>query len=138
MLPERMLITRLIISIGLALLLAIGIAAANHLEVVEHSAPASASAAVVLDPHTSVLGAPVHPSMAMDAAPDSVLLVGAALCLLGVLCGLALFALTRTLRQRHAQRLVTVRPRIPSLFFMAAVLPRSTALALSQMGLSRT
>jgi len=138
LLPERMLIMRLITSMGLVLLLAAGIAAANHLETVGHSASASVAATASLDPHASVHGVPLHDSVAMDAAADGALLGGAALCLLGVLCGLVFFARTRTRRQRRPQRFVTTGSRISSPSFIAVVQPRSSALALSQMGLSRT
>lgn len=141
MLSERLLIARLITSAGLALLLMVGIAAMDHTES-EGPAPVSLAAIALLDPHDDPLGdepgdVVKHGAAVADPAAASAL-VGAALCILGVLCGLVFVVAAGRLWNRRALPSRSVQPRAPSIFPCPIVRPRATALSLTQLGLSRT
>lgn len=132
MLSERLLITRIITSLAVVFLLVLGVWAAIHPQ--PESAGSYASAvAVVVDQSTA---APDGETMtATPLRSDAVF--GAITCLLGVLCGLALIALTvRLLRQTTLREL----SRSPHPRIQLAWPGRSHAavLTLTELGLSRT
>ena len=89
-LNEQLLIMRLITSVGLALLLMLGLAATGHTEA-DGSTPVPLVISGFMDPHVEpVADAPVeHEAVAGGVVSGPNALVGAALCMLGVLCGLA-------------------------------------------------
>lgn len=133
LLSERLLITRIITSLGVAFLLVLGVWAAGHTEPdTSAGAFSSTAAAVAVDePLTAIDAAtPVSPLWA-----DAIL--GAAACLLGVLCGLVLIVMiVRLMRQLSPPRLSTA-PRIRVRLTLPDG-PRVSVLTLAQLGLSRT
>lgn len=135
MLNERLLTVRLMTSIGLALLLLVGIAVAGHFEG-EESTPAAAVVSSAVAPSHPVDSAPV--SAAVEGVLESDILVGAALCILGVLCGLALFALVRILWHRRPQPapMATAPLQRPVPMLLAA--PRVVSFTPTELGISRT
>ena len=132
MLSERLLITRIITSLGVVFLLVLGMWAATHTEP-NSSGSYSSAVAVVTDE-----AAAVPAGATMTSGPGWVDAVfGAVTCLLGVLCGLALIALTvRLLRQAPLRAL----SRSPRMAIQLSLPGRSDAavLTLAQLGLSRT
>ncbi|WP_347123716.1 hypothetical protein [Microbacterium sp. SY138] len=128
---------RLITTASLALLLLFAFAVTTHGAQDENGAAPSLTAAVV-DAFDHAAAAAQEQ---VTAAPDSgtSALVGAALCALGVLCGLAVMLL-RT-RAAHRRALVTrLRAGSEALRRSSASppRPRATTLSLLQLGLSRT
>ncbi|WP_029258524.1 MULTISPECIES: hypothetical protein [unclassified Microbacterium] len=131
-------IMRLITTASLALLLLFAFAVTTHGAQDENGAAPSLTAAVV-DAFDDAAAAAQE--QVLTAAPDSgtSALVGAALCALGVLCGLAVMLL-RT-RAAHRRALVTrLRAGSEALRRSSASppRPRATTLSLLQLGLSRT
>ena len=142
MLSERLLIMRLITSVGLALLLVLGVALAGHLES-DESAPAPLSASVLLDPHLAPLSdepptAVAGPVAGVGGSPGANTLVGAALCMLGLLCGLAFAVLARRLLRHDARLHRGLRPRMSSPSLVPVMSRPVTVLSLTQLSLSRT
>lgn len=137
---EGLLITRIITALVLALLLLLGAFGTAHSES-EGSSASSPWVTTSVDAHVT---AGVEPDAATDpvgvfaTAETGGVLVGAALCALGVLCGLALVIFVRRLLRHPAPAFRSRReaPRAP----LAAriVTDRATALSLTQLGLSRT
>ena len=133
-LSERLLITRIITSVALALLLIVGAWMASHTEP-EAGAPASSSVAEHVDAHIapSTSGVPV-----IDQGTTTPTLMGVAVCVLGVLCGLLLVAVNRWLhRTRKPQPERSLLPLLRALL-PAPALPRAGALSLTQLSVSRT
>ncbi|WP_439591871.1 hypothetical protein [Microbacterium sp.] len=122
-------------SIGLALLLLVGIAMAGHFEG-EESAPVAAAVSTTVAPSHSVDNAPV--SAAVEGVLESDVLVGTALCLLGVLCGLALFALVRILWHRRPQPAPVATAPLQRPVPMLLALPRVVSFTPTELGISRT
>lgn len=137
MLNERLLIMRLITSIGLALLLMLGLAAAGHLEG-EGSAPVPLVVSALVDPHVDPVASDSEPQTVAEGTAQSDTLAGLALCVLGVLCGLIFFVLTRLLRQRRPSVTSERQPRHALLLPAPFARPRVSVLSLPQLGLSRT
>lgn len=145
MLAERLLITRIITSLGLTLLFMLGIAGAGHGES-EGAPPVSLAMTALVDPHVDLLS---HgPAAASHGAEHEVFssglqessaLMGAALCMLGMLCGLVFAVLIRGLwRGRTPPDRGSLLPRVLSLLPASVARPRATVLSLTQLGLSRT
>jgi len=133
-LSERLLVTRIITSVGLALLLIVGAWMSTHTEP-EAAAPTTSSVTEHMDAHIAPIaaGTPV-----IDQGTTNSTLLGVAVCVLGVLCGLLLVAVTRWLhrtRQPQPERglLPLLRVLLP-----APAPPRVAAFTLTQLGISRT
>ena len=131
LLSERLLITRIITSLGVALLLVLGVWASTHGEPGE----AGAIAASVVD---------VSYEQALPVDVDGTsgplwaeVIFGATACLLGVLCGLVLIALMFRLLRQLSPTGFTIAPRV-RFRLRALSRPRATVLTLAQLGLSRT
>ena len=138
-LNEQWLIMRLITSIGLALLLMLGLAATAHSESSEAaSIPLMVSG--LMDPHVApVADAPAeHEEVGSGAWSGSNALAGAALCVFGVLCGLTFMVALRRLWHRRMPPVLREAPRVPSLFPAPALSAHPVVLSLTQLGLSRT
>ncbi len=136
-LNERLLIMRLITSIGLALLLMLGISVAGHVEG-EGSAPVPLVVSALIDPHVDSVASDSEPQTVAEGAFQSDTLASVALCVLGVLCGLVFFVLTRLLRQRRPPSTPERQPRHSLLLPAPFARPRVSVLSLPQLGLSRT
>lgn len=132
---------RLITSLGLSLLLLLGLSSTTHSEA-EWSAPVSPAAAGLTDPHFLELpaGTPVAAQAAVtDGAPaGSNALVGAALCVFGVLCGLTFMVALRRVWHRRMPPVLGAAPRMPSLIPASAAQAYPIVFSLTQLGLSRT
>ena len=143
-LSERLLITRIITGLGLALLLVLGIAAAGHLET-DGTTPVPLGISALLDPHVEPLsdnatdpsGAGEHQAAVGESSGTSALM-GAALCVLGVLCGLVFAVLTHRLWRRRVLPERGIWPRILSLFPHPSTFSRVRPLSLTQLSISRT
>jgi hypothetical protein len=137
-LSERLLITRFITSVGLALLLIFGIAATAH---AESDGPASAALmSGILDPHLDAVTTESAHEAQIGESAETGLLVGAALCVFGVLCGLTLIvAVARRWLRRSTPPILSIMPREAApLLYRATERWRAGALTLTQLGLSRT
>lgn len=138
MLADRLLIMRLITGFGLALLLMLGLASTGHgqAESATWTLPGSIE---LTDAHFGgeLSFGPEHAATGETAQTDSSSLMGAALCVLGVLCGLMLAVLVRTLRRRIPPAVSEPR-RVHSGFRVPSVRARRMNLSLSQLGISRT
>lgn len=139
-LSEQLLITRIITAVGLALLLLLGAAGASHSES-EGASSSLLMASTLLDPHV----APGDSGTSVDeyltgAADDGTagVLVGVALCALGVLCGLVLVIFARMLSRRRGVVYLAPRWAAPSLVPARIIVAPTGALSLTQLGLSRT
>lgn len=133
-LSERLLITRIITSVALALLLIVGAWMATHTEP-ETAAPPASSVAEHVDAHIAPIaaGTPV-----MDQGTGSPTLLGVAVCVLGVLCGLLLVVVNRWLhRARRPQPERGLSPLLRALL-PAPAPPRAVAFTLTQLSISRT
>lgn len=133
LLSERLLITRIITSLGVAFLLVLGVWAAGHTEPDTSAGafPSTAVAAAVDEPLTTIEAATPASPLWAEA------ILGAAACLLGVLCGLVLIVLiVRLMRQLSPPRL-SIAPRIRARLTLPDG-PRVAVLTLAQLGLSRT
>jgi hypothetical protein len=135
-LNEQLLIMRLITSVGLALLLMLGLAATAHTEA-DGSTPVPLVISGLMDPHVEpVAGAPVeHEAVAGGVASGPNALVGAAL---GVLCGLTLMVVLRGLWRRRMPPVLGDGPRMPSLLPAPVARAYPIVFSLTQLGLSRT
>lgn len=135
---ERLLIMRLITTVALSLLLLFGIAATSHSEA-EGIPPAQFASAGVVDFADSA-GIPDLGSTQVFAISDgSNALLGAALCALGILCGLtAIVLLLRPLwTPRMSHVLCAKRSAVPPPGAFGAR-THTTALSLIHLGVSRT
>lgn len=129
---------RLITSVGLALLLMLGLAATAHTEL-DGAAPVPLMVSELMDPH-------VEPALDAAAAHEAVdgswsgsnALVGAALCVFGVLCGLTFMVSLRRLWRRRMPPVLGAAPRMPSLIPASAAQAHPIVFSLTQLGLSRT
>ena len=130
---------RLITSVGLALLLMLGLAVTGHTEA-DGSTPVPLVISGLMDPHAApVAGAPVeHEAVVGGVASGPNALVGAALCMLGVLCGLTFMVVLRGLWRRRMPPVLGDGPRMPLLLAAPAVRAHPVVLSLTQLGLSRT
>ena len=142
MLSERLLIMKLITSVGLALLLLLGVAAAGHAES-DEAASVPLAVTVLVDPHANALGDEAAGAIAehaavVDGSPGTSALAGAALCILGVLCGLVFAVFTRRMWRRPALPDRGLRPHAAALPCFPVVRLRATVLTLTQLSLSRT
>ena len=133
-LRERLLITRIITSVALALMLIVGAWTATHAES-EAAAPSASSITEHLDAHV----APAATGMpGIDQSTTNSTLLGIAVCVLGVLCGLLLVVATRWLhRTRQPQPELGLLPLLRALS-PAPAPPRAAALTLTQLSISRT
>lgn len=130
---------RLITSAGLAFLLMLGIAASTHTQM-EGSASETPGMSVS-DANADLVGSGVgaEPEGSIDILSESDALLGAAMCVFGVLCGLTLMVFTRRLLNRgmFPERRDVVS-RGPSMIRASAARPHRSVLSLTQLGLSRT
>lgn len=98
-------------------------------------------ASTLLDPHVapgdSGTSVDEYLTGAADAGTAGVL-VGAALCALGVLCGLVLVIFARMLSRRRGVVYLAPRWAALSLVPVRIIVARTGALSLTQLGLSRT
>ncbi len=130
---------RLITSVGLTLLLMLGLAATAHTEF-PGAAPVPLLASELMDPHVE----PVAVVTAADEAvtdgslPNSNALIGAALCVFGVLCGLTFAVGLRRLWRRRMTPILGAAPRMSLLVPAPAALSHPIVFSLTQLGLSRT
>ena len=133
-LSERLLITRIITSVALALLLIVGAWMAAHTEP-EAAAPTASSVTEHMDAHIAPIaaGTPV-----IDEGTTSPTLLGVAVCVFGVLCGLLLVVVTRWVhRTRQPQPERGLLPLLRAL--VPAPAPRRVvAFTLTQLSISRT
>lgn len=134
MLSERLLLMRLITSIGLTLLLMWGVAAAGHAEgegVGAHLAVANAE----LPPHAPSGAGSEHRAFAEPTSSRDAL-EALALCALGVLCGLVFTVLIRVRRQYrpvpHGRR-----PRLVREPAMRLIRTRMVTLTLPELSVFR-
>ena len=142
MLGERLLIMKLITSVGLAVLLLLGVAAAGHSES-DGSASVPLPVTVLVDPHVDAVGneaegAKTEHAAVVAGSQGTSALAAAALCILGVLCGLVFAVIVRRLWARRTPPDSTLRPRPHSLMVLPLARPRATSLSLTELGLSRT
>lgn len=144
MLSERLMVTRIITALGVALMLVIGVWSATHAEADRASESASTMVAEAMA--ASPAGAPAsdHPASATDpaggaaVAPDETrTLLGMAACLLGVVCGIVLLALIRRWGTRAGVGSVRL-PRGPITHLIARARGFVPAPTLAQLSLSRT
>lgn len=141
MLSERLLITRIITALGVALMLVIGVWSATHAEA--DRASESASTAVSASVAATDAAAPASDRAAAAAdqvasVPDeSRTLLDIVACLLGVFCGIVLLTLRRCFGMRAGAGSIRLR-RSP----MSRILPHARAYVpaptLAQLALSRT
>lgn len=137
MLNERLVIMRLITSIGLVFLLLLGFAAASHLEG-DGSASVPIAVSAVVDPHVDVIPSDSGHQAVIEGTSRGHALTGVALCVFGVLCGLVFSVLTRLLRQRRPPSLPERQQPHVLLLLAPFARPRVSVLSLPQLGLSRT
>lgn len=135
---ERLLIMRLITSIGLSLLLIFGAAATAHGDFdVAGVGNSVATEFVDTSGSTALVDSDNGEAAVILSGEGS--LVGAALCALGVLCGLAaLIVLLRALWRPRLSPLGRAGPRLAPPLTTPVVSARASAVSLTQLGLSRT
>lgn len=137
---EQLLITRIITAVVLALLLLLGAVGASHSEI-EGASSSPLMVSTLLDPHVTSGedGGAVTEQLA-GAADDKTagILVGAALCAFGVLCGLVLAIFARMLWHRRGAIYLTPRWAVLSLVPVRIIAARHGSLSLTQLGVSRT
>jgi len=133
-LSERLLITRIITSVALALLLVVGAWMATHAEP-EAAPPASSSVTGHADAHIAPI---IADASVIEQGTTSPALLGVGVCVLGVLCGLLLILVNRWLHR--VRRPQPDRSRLPLLrtLLPASAPPRTGALSLTQLSVSRT
>lgn len=138
-LNEQLLIMRLITSVGLALLLMLGLAATAHTEL-DGAAPVPLVVSGLMDPHVEPVldAAAAHEEVADSSWSGSNALVGAALCVFSVLCGLTFMVALRRLWRRRMPPVLGAAPRMPSLIPASAAQAHPIVFSLTQLGLSRT
>ncbi len=144
-LNERLLITKIITCLGLALLLVIGAWSAVHSEV-DGTVTAAASTASPLDValvSTATGDAEALPGLGGSTIPasawadESTLLVGAVGCLLGIFCTILLVAFLRFFVLRgHSPFLGVVARAISA--YVVRIAPARQPLTLAQLSVSRT
>ncbi|WP_435746937.1 hypothetical protein [Microbacterium sp. PMB16] len=132
---ERMLITRIVIAVGLALLLVVGAWSTSHGKADVHASLCLATGVS----HTAASSAEGHDSgTSVDAvASVDALTADAALCLVAVLCVVALVLLFRRLLGRRSAAPEHCRPRT-TLSSRAGPASLFSALTLTQLSISRT
>ena len=145
---DRPVIMRLITTASLALLLLFAFAVTAHGDAGENAAaPSLAAAAIAAFDDTAAFddaafdGAEVGEVQTQAALPitGTSAFVGAALCVLGVLCGLAaMLLLSRVLRRPGQLSTLQERPHTPPSAPASPLHPCVTAVSLIQLGLSRT
>lgn len=133
-LSERLLITKIITSVALALLLIVGAWMATHTET-GTVAPTASSVTEHVDAHIAPLAADAP---AIDQGAAAPALLGVAVCVLGVLCGLLLVVVNRWLLgarrpQPEPGLSLLLRALLP-----APAPPRAAAFTLTQLSISRT
>lgn len=140
---DRPVIMRLITTVSLALLLLFAFAMTAHGDAGENgAAPSLAAVAIDAFDDAAFEGTgeldEVQTQVALPSTGTSAL-VGTALCVLGVLCGLAAMLLLSRVLRRPGQR-STIRERAHTLPSVPAspLHPCVTAVSLIQLGLSRT
>lgn len=143
---DRPVIMRLITTASLLLLFAFAVTA--HGDATENAAAPSLAAAAIAAfdddaafNDTAFDGAEVGEVQTQAALPitGTNALVGAALCALGVLCGLAaMLLLSRVLRRPGQLSTLQERPHTPPSVPASLLRPCVTAVSLIQLGLSRT
>lgn len=138
-LNEQLLIMRLITSVGLALLLMLGLAATAHTELAG-AAPVPLVVSGLMDPHVEPVAdvEAAHEAVADGSWSGSNALVGAALCVFGVLCGLTFMVSLRRLWRRRMPPVLGAAPRMSSLLPASAARVHPIVFSLTQLGLSRT
>ncbi|KKX98463.1 hypothetical protein [Microbacterium sp. Ag1] len=135
---------RLITTVSLALLLLFAFAVTAHGDAGENgAAPSLAAAAIDAFDDTAAIGADAETdeAQAQAALPVAVTstLVGAALCILGVLCGLAaMLLLSRVLGRPGQFSTLRETPRALRSDPASPLHPCGTAVSLIRLGLSRT
>ncbi|PRB12102.1 hypothetical protein CQ042_16045 [Microbacterium sp. MYb62] len=153
---DRPMIMRLITTACLALLLLFAFAVTAHGDAGENGAAPSLAAASIEafdDAVAAGNAASVDNAAAVDSAAavdqdqtpaalpatGTSALAGAALCILGVLCGLAaMLLLSRVLRRPGQRSTLREKPHALPSALAAPMHPRVTAISLIQLGLSRT
>ncbi|MCC4268925.1 MULTISPECIES: hypothetical protein [Microbacterium] len=143
-LSERLLITRIVTALGLALLLMLGIAAAGHLET-DGTTPVPLGMSALVDPHVEPLSGGAtdardgrEQQTVVGESSGASALMGAALCVLGMLCGLVLAVLTYRLWRSRVLPDRGIWPRVLSLFPHPSTISRVSILSLTQLSISRT
>jgi hypothetical protein len=136
LLSERLLKTRLLTSVGLALLLLLGVAVSTHGEMDMASDPRSLSASV--SPHIDAAGVDAGHEATAVTMSESGALVGAALCVFGMLCGLTLLVFARRLLSRRIPTTVGVSARLTLMLPAVAARRHAAVRSLTQLGISRT
>lgn len=142
MLSERLLITRIITALGVALMLVIGVWSAAHAEADRASESASATVAEAVSASKGAASASDHPTVVDDtagaSAPDEPqTLLGLAACLLGVVCGIVLLSLLRRFGVHAGAGSIRRRPS-PVTRIVARARAFVPAPTLAQLALSRT
>ncbi|AZS42000.1 hypothetical protein CVS54_03362 [Microbacterium oxydans] len=141
---DQPVIMRLITTVSLALLLLFAFAVTAHGDAGENgAAPSLAAAAIDAFDDTAAIGADAETdeAQAQAALPVAVTstLVGAALCILGVLCGLAaMLLLSRVLGRPGQFSTLRETPRALRSDPASPLHPCGTAVSLIRLGLSRT
>lgn len=135
-LSERLLITKIITALGLALMMVIGIWSATHTQSDESVGAVASAAQVTADePLGYDLAVPFdQPVLVLDTAET---VAAVASCLLGVVCGLILLALLRLFRLRAGPSATSLLRRVSSGPPVNGR-PFVPAPSLSQLALSRT
>ena len=138
MLNERLLITKIVTCLGLALLLVIGAWSAMHHEAENPAEVAAAVPAVAAaeQSHPAVSDAFTLPSTSQVSQASGILL-GVVGCALGVLCVLIMFVAVRRRLVRSPSHLIQLSPRLP-LPPIVSARPFTPPLSLAQLSLSRT
>lgn len=136
---EHLLITRIITSLGLCLLLVVGLWSAAHSDSSEtgETAVVATLATFDMDPNwVAAEGPPVADIEAVATLPDAAF--AAVACLLGILCCLVVMAMLRlTTVRSSASFLLRAGPR-PCFSVTATGRPITPSLTLTQLSLSRT
>jgi len=94
----------------------------------------------LMDPHVEPVADTTaeHEAVAGGSWSGSNALVGAALCVFGVLCGLTFMVVLRRLWRRRMPPVLGAAPRMPSLIPASAARAHPIVFSLTQLGLSRT
>lgn len=125
-------ITRFITIIALGALMLLGFVALSHGD----NGPASGAVATASDAASQEPAAPVITSVvqasAYDASPEM------AVCVLGVVCGFVLYLVVHLLVRLGRAGLILWRALPPSLIHAVVIRPGGHALAITQLGISRT
>lgn len=138
-LTEQLLIMRLITSVGLALLMMLGLAATAHTEL-DTAAPVPLVVSELLDSHVapSAHTGAEHEAVADGSWSGSNALIGAALCVFGVLCGITFMVVLQRLWRRRMPPVLGEVSRMLSLPPASAARAHPIVFSLTQLGLSRT